>query len=165
MTQTLRWAFLGAIFLGLAVESQSSLAQDSWNHGFGPRNYGYNGNPYSQSYATPNYSNSANLGFGYTNGYVTGFNPYYGVYPYYAYDGVGLGVYPNGFYSYQTGPYYGYGYNYYAPYGNYMPYRGTRVNPNAHHPKQTKKGPQGAKKPGEVKNADKKTPLHPSIAF
>ncbi len=165
---TVRRFFSAAVLLAVGTAAQltvaqRTIAQDAWNHGFGPRNYGYNGNPYAQSYADPgysnnysnnyssNYSNYGGLGFGYNSTYVTGFSPYYGVYPYYAYDGVAFGVYPNGYYN-----------NYYAPYGNYLPYRGARANPNARAPnqKQPKKQPQGVKK-----NADKKTPLSPAIAF
>ena len=155
-----RFSVIGAaVLLAASLVSQTSHAQDSWNHGFGPRNYGYSGDAYSQSYATPGYSNgysnSGALGFGYTNSYVTGFSPYYGVYPYYAYDGVGLGVYPNGIYGYSGGPgYYGYQ-SYYAPYGNYLPYRGARINPNAGvmRPKQPKKQPHGVKQPAAKKPA------------
>jgi hypothetical protein len=120
MTRSFYGSVIGAaVLLAASAFTQVSHAQDSgWNNGFGPRNYGYSGNAYTQSY-----SNSA--GFGYSNNYVTGYkpyyygvNPYYGVYPYYAYSGVGLGVYPNGFYSYSVTPYYG---GYYPAYGNYAP--------------------------------------------
>jgi hypothetical protein len=129
MTRSFYGSALGAaVVFAASLFTQVSHAQDSWNHGFGPRNYGYSGNAYAQSY-----SNSA--GFGYNNNYVTGYtpyyygvNPYYGVYPYYTYSGVGLGVYPNGFYSYSVTPYYG---AYYPAYGNYAPYGNYGMNSRA----------------------------------
>lgn len=134
MTRSLyRTIFTAGLLILAGICGQTATAQDSWNHGFGPRNYGYSGNPYA-------YSNSG--GVGYSRNYVTGYtpyyygvNPYYGVYPYYTYSGVGLGVYPYGFYSYSVTPYYGGyypAYGYYAPYGNYgMNSRAAAVRANA----------------------------------
>jgi hypothetical protein len=113
MTRSImRAAVIAAVLLTGVLFGNESHGQDSWNHGFGPRNYGYSGNAYAQSYSSPS-------GFGYSRNYVTGYTPYYGYYApyggYYPY-GVWLGGFSSGVYTYRPAPGY-YGYRpYYGPY-------------------------------------------------
>lgn len=94
-----------AVLLAGCLVGQESFGQDSWNHGFGPRNYGYSGDAYSRShrYSSP---------YGYPGRYSSNYYRQQVYRPYY-----GLGGYSTGAYGYSTAPgYYGYR-SYYAPYG------------------------------------------------
>ena len=104
-----------AVLLAGCFVGQTSFGQDPWNHGFGPRNYGYSGNSYSRSVYSGNpyarsYSYRSHLGDPgrYSNNFYRHqqFRPNYG-----------LGGFSTGAYGYSTAPS-NFGYrSYYAPYG------------------------------------------------
>jgi hypothetical protein len=105
MSRSIFSGVIGAAVLLACVVTQQSHGQDSWNHGFGPRNYGYSGNAHMRGYG---YSSS----FGDPGRYSSN----YAQYPRY-YVQPGFGGYSTGAYGYSTAPgYYGYR-TYYAPYG------------------------------------------------
>lgn len=94
-----------AVLLACCLAGQQTHGQDSWNHGFGPRNYGYSGDAYSRSYA---YSS----GFGDPGRYSSGYSRHHHCHPH-----SGFGGYSTGAYGYSIAPQYYGNRSYYAPYG------------------------------------------------
>jgi hypothetical protein len=129
-----RSAVYAALFLAAGLVAEASYGQN-WNHGFGPRSYGYTGVPYGRSY-------SQSTAYGYRAPFITSRSPYYGYsnygystpyggyYPSYYYQGVQLGGFSSGVYTYYPSPslyYYNYRPTYYS-----RPLRGGRIRPGAY---------------------------------
>jgi hypothetical protein len=107
-----------AVLLATCYVGQTSQGQDHWNHGFGPRDNGYNGNLHDgNSYSRSRYNGGHSSS--YRDSCIHGDPGRYNTrYPSY-YPNPGLGGYSSGAYGYSSAPmYYGYRPVIGVPFGN-----------------------------------------------